>query len=135
MSDFTYKYIARKLTTDAILCQLAEEAAELAQAALKLRRVLDGTNPTPMNEREALDNMLEEIADVQNAFNVIKCKWGNDFREPIEHTISEKRYRWAERLQQKDLCMREQMKKDLEWAESMRLQRYEQKERAGNAEG
>ena len=31
-----------------ILAQLAEEAAELAQAALKLRRSLDGTNPTPV---------------------------------------------------------------------------------------
>ena len=28
-----------------ILAQLAEEASELAQAALKLRRALDGTNP------------------------------------------------------------------------------------------
>lgn len=30
-----------------VLAQLAEEVAELAQAALKLRRALDGTNPTP----------------------------------------------------------------------------------------
>ena len=29
-----------------IVAQLAEEASELTQAALKLRRVLDGTNPT-----------------------------------------------------------------------------------------
>lgn len=29
-----------------IVAQLAEEASELAQVALKLRRVLDGTNPT-----------------------------------------------------------------------------------------
>ena len=28
-----------------IVAQLAEEASELTQAALKLRRVLDGTNP------------------------------------------------------------------------------------------
>ena len=29
-----------------IVAQLAEEASELTRAALKLRRVLDGTNPT-----------------------------------------------------------------------------------------
>ncbi len=29
-----------------LLAQMAEEAAELAQAALKFRRVLDETNPT-----------------------------------------------------------------------------------------
>ena len=29
-----------------IVAQLAEEASELTQAALKLRRVFDGTNPT-----------------------------------------------------------------------------------------
>lgn len=30
-----------------ILAQLAEEASELAQAALKLRRAIDKENPTP----------------------------------------------------------------------------------------
>lgn len=35
-----------------ILAQLAEEASELAQAALKLRRALDGTNPTPKSVEE-----------------------------------------------------------------------------------
>lgn len=35
------------LPREEILAQLAEEASELAQAALKLRRALNGTNPTP----------------------------------------------------------------------------------------
>ena len=52
-----------------ILAQLAEEAAELAQAALKLRRVLDGTNPTPVTETEARRNLVEECADVLNCLN------------------------------------------------------------------
>lgn len=47
-----------------ILAQLAEEASELAQAALKKRRVLDGTNPTPVSLKEANDNLVEEGADV-----------------------------------------------------------------------
>ncbi len=41
-------YIKEHLPKAEILCQLAEEASELAQAALKLRRALDGTNPTPV---------------------------------------------------------------------------------------
>lgn len=36
-------------TTTDLLCQLAEEASELAQAALKLKRAMEGTNPTPMS--------------------------------------------------------------------------------------
>ena len=37
----------REYLSDAeIVAQLAEEASELTQAALKLRRVLDGMNPT-----------------------------------------------------------------------------------------
>jgi len=48
-----------------LLAGVAEEAAELAQAALKLRRVLDGTNPTPKSRAEAMLDFEEEIADVQ----------------------------------------------------------------------
>ena len=49
-----------------ILALLAEEAAELAQAALKLRRVLDGTNPTPVTEGAARNDLVEEYGDVLN---------------------------------------------------------------------
>ena len=48
-----------------LLAGVAEEAAELAQAALKLRRVFDGTNPTPKLEGEAISDFEEEIADLQ----------------------------------------------------------------------
>lgn len=47
-----------------LLAGLAEECAELAKAALKLRRVLDGTNPTPVSREEADVLFCEEIADV-----------------------------------------------------------------------
>ena len=53
------------LPQEEILAQLAEEAAELAQAALKLRRALDMTNPTPVTIREAGGRLVEEIADVR----------------------------------------------------------------------
>ena len=48
-----------------LLAGVAEEAAELAQAALKLHRVLDGTNPTPKSYVDAIRDFEEEIADVQ----------------------------------------------------------------------
>lgn len=47
-----------------ILAQMGEEFAEGAQAALKLRRALDNTNPTPKSMGECLDNLIEEYADV-----------------------------------------------------------------------
>ena len=56
--------IADKIGTEEVLCQLAEEAAELAQAALKLRRVMDGTNPSPISMDYAVGNLNEELGDV-----------------------------------------------------------------------
>ena len=47
-----------------LLCQLAEEAAELSQAALKLRRAMDGKNPTPKSVAQCKSELDEEIADV-----------------------------------------------------------------------
>lgn len=52
------------LDQDELLAQLAEEAAELAQAALKLRRAYTGINPTPVTRRAAYNALLEELADV-----------------------------------------------------------------------
>lgn len=43
---------------------LAEECAELAQAALKMARVLRGENPTPVSEAEAMEMVVEELTDV-----------------------------------------------------------------------
>lgn len=43
---------------------MAEEASERVQAALKLRRALDGTNPTPKSVEECRKAFEEEYADV-----------------------------------------------------------------------
>lgn len=48
----------------AMLEQLAEEAAELGQAALKLARIMRGENPTPVKEVDAWGNLIEEYTDV-----------------------------------------------------------------------
>ena len=47
-----------------LLAGLAEEAAELSQAALKLRRTIDKRNLTPMLTGDASRKLNEEFADV-----------------------------------------------------------------------
>lgn len=99
------EYIASRLSREDILCQLAEEASELAQAALKLRRVITGTNPTPMNYRDACDNLIEEIADVRAAERVVICAGTEDTctaNLAIESKMEYKTYRWAKRLREKE---------------------------------
>ena len=48
----------------AMLEQLAEEATELAQAALKAARILRKENPTPVTLSEACVKLREEYTDV-----------------------------------------------------------------------
>ena len=54
------EYIKSRLDETERLLGLTEEALELALAALKLRRVLDGRNPTLVTEEQAAANLLEE---------------------------------------------------------------------------
>lgn len=74
-----------------VLAQLAEEATELAQAALKLRRALDGKNPTPKTIEECRENLNEEFADVAICASALRIdtKW-----ERMEPKIN----RWYDRL-------------------------------------
>lgn len=76
-----------------LLAGLAEESAELAQAALKLRRAYDGTNPTPMTEEDAYDDLLEEIADVELYLDQLSIN-----KKRIEEIKGVKGYRWQKRL-------------------------------------
>lgn len=47
---------------------LAEEATELAHAALKVARIARGESPTPVNIEAAQANLSEEIADITAVF-------------------------------------------------------------------
>ena len=95
------EYIAETLSEEDILCQLAEEAAELAQAALKLRRAIAGTNPTPASEDEALHNLYEEIIDVSLAEKVYFEKNKREHLLGASGLISNgKAYRWAQRIKE-----------------------------------
>ena len=70
-----FEKIKGRLGEAEVLAQLAEECTELAQAALKLRRALDGKNPTPNTEEERRRALLE---DTQTLSTVRWCwiwKW------------------------------------------------------------
>lgn len=86
----------RQLSERSLLLQFAEESAEAAMAAVKLVRILDGENPTPVTEEEARANLTEEMADIQ----VVQAILGVDPRE-IEAIYTEKMERWAKRLEEK----------------------------------
>lgn len=89
------EYIQKQLPVEELLCQLAEECNELSKAALKLRRVIDGKNPTPVTFEQALDNVREEIADVMLCIRMLDM-------DPNHWTYQEimdaKTQRWAERI-------------------------------------
>ena len=83
-----------------ILAQLAEEASELAQAALKLRCAIDKENPTPKSQVEATDDLIEEIADVRLCLEILF--YGSKFDtldDKITLTKAAKKERWAKRLE------------------------------------
>lgn len=88
--------IRKKLDTPELLCQLSEEASELAQAALKLRRAITGINPTPVSVEEATDDLEEEIADVMLCLSVAGF---SNHPAKYKKAMDAKAQRWATRLE------------------------------------
>lgn len=94
------EYVRENLSQEELLCQLAEECAELSKAALKLRRIYAGVNPTPVTRAEAFQNLLEEIADVTLCVEVL----GMNTPEVLYNCgriWEEKSARWMNRLKEK----------------------------------
>lgn len=91
------QYVIDCMPLNELLCQLAEEASELAQAALKLRRVYDRTNPTPVPKEDALKHLYEEIADVWLTLKTLGLDT-EPFTDGYQERMAEKVYRWAKRL-------------------------------------
>lgn len=95
--------VTEYLTPSEILAQMAEEGAELVQAALKLRRAIDKKNPTPKSVGECSDNLTEEFADVLVCLTVFAEAFDVDFDSLMDEIgdIGEaKMKRWAERLEE-----------------------------------
>lgn len=76
-----------------LLIQLAEEAAELAQACIKLYRAKTGG--TPVTEADARDHLREEIADVKVCTNVLTNRY-DDWT--IKNIAAQKYRRWERRI-------------------------------------
>lgn len=93
--------IRAALPEDELLAQLAEEAAELAHAALKLRRVLNGKNPTPVTPMQAEANLIEELADVKLCAEVLNR--GTRITSQLDGIEESKLGRWAKRLEEAQL--------------------------------
>ena len=87
------KIVQETLTERDLLEQLAEEAAELSQAALKLIRASGmNKNATPVTREQAAENVLEELRDVLIAAEALGI-WLGDHKMD-----SYKWQRWADRL-------------------------------------
>lgn len=95
MSDNdTLRRIVGRLWPEEILCQCAEECSELAQAVLKMRRVLVGTTPLTQSEARVLIN--EEVADVLNCVEALEAISFVD-RGQVARIQAEKLGRWDRR--------------------------------------
>ena len=98
MSD--KEYIKTQLTDEELLTQLAEEAAELSQAALKMRRSMTDCNPTPKSRAECALELTKEVGDVWVCLDLLD----NILRPVMEKEVDmgifmETRItRWANRL-------------------------------------
>ena len=86
--------IVSKIGLPATLEQLAEEAAELSQAALKLAHMIRGENPTPVGYCQAVDNLKEETGDVRLCLKVLS----DDFDLSTDAEEAAKYRRWLDRL-------------------------------------
>ena len=100
--ETSFDYIKRTTSRHEVLVQLAEECAELGQAALKLRRTLDpDVSPTDVSEDEAEIRFREEVADVLLCIGIAL---DNDVQVnatlDIAHTMMYKRERWAKRIRE-----------------------------------
>lgn len=92
-------FIQANLSERALLEQLAEEAAELAQAALKMIRASSNENPTPVTKDQAYIGIIEECADISNCLNALGYNTLNE-RLLINYTMQEKQQRWVERIKE-----------------------------------
>ncbi len=87
------EYICKHMTEPALYEALAEEATELAMAALKYARVLRGENPTHLKKDEVKNNLIEEFTDVHCVADVIDLTVNPEIK-------SYKLHRWYERLKE-----------------------------------
>lgn len=89
--------IISSLPLDDLLIQLAEECGELTQAVGKYYRATHDGNHTPVTLADALDKLVEEIADVNVAAEAVRMKLGI-YCEQIAEVEDAKIERWRRRV-------------------------------------
>jgi NTP pyrophosphatase (non-canonical NTP hydrolase) len=92
-------YIKARTSNVELTALIAEEAAELTHAALKYRRVLEGTSPTPVTLEEAREALMEEVADV---LLLVTPKGNRELVDGVQEIQDRKLRRWADRLREKE---------------------------------
>lgn len=85
--------IREQVQRAALYEQLAEEAVELAHAALKYARILRGENPTPCDILRQYECIVEELGDVE----IVACVAEIDMI--TEEYAKSKVQRWIDRLE------------------------------------
>ena len=91
-TDEAIARIRETLSPGDAYAQLAEEAIELAHAALKLERYVRGTNPPAATTKELTTNLLEEITDLMLVMIVAQV---DNYSPEI---FAQKLERWVERI-------------------------------------
>jgi len=81
---------------DYLYRQLAEECAELAQAALKVVRAQNGETPETLED--AMNHYIEELADVFVMHGIARLDLSADRNQKMYQIMGEKRERMARRM-------------------------------------
>lgn len=89
-------YMRDRIGDAAMYEQLAEECAELGQAALKMARVLRKENPTPVTKDEASAMVLEEAADVLNCMDEVGIFGRPELAQIAHEKLERFKARWEE---------------------------------------
>ena len=97
-----FEEIRAQVPVNEILTVVAEEAAELSHAALKLRRTIIPDNPTDeaITFRKAKANLYEETADVLCALMASGLFGKDELDILLPSLIKHKLKRWADRLKE-----------------------------------
>lgn len=93
--DAELNYIDEHMTKASLYEMFAEEATELAQASLKMARILRGENPTPVDPIDAYMSIDEEWNDLYLVMRVLSLTTNYV-------SMKHKADRWIERLKEKE---------------------------------
>lgn len=100
-----FNYLYKNTTEASRYEQVAEEATELAHAALKVIRILRGEQPVAedVTLESAIDHLIEEYADVELTMWVTELVASGhpDIDDKFRDVFDEKLLRWYERIKEK----------------------------------